>query len=163
MLKLTTKTVFGALLTAAIALPGIAAADVMHRAKSGAMVCPGNSSTNNYYYFTNNNLKKVIKITSIEISDAGGEVVKAWEPGSMPKGLPNNGVLGKRKNYAVQASEMAKGITGGKSPFRARVEWRITNAKIGTKPSIALVRNFKDGSVTVSQRASSCSSINPAD
>lgn len=81
----------------------------------------------------------------------------------MPTGLPKSGDLTKRARYQVNAADMAKGAKKGEGPWGISVTWKTTNNKVATKPGIALVRNFKDGSVTVSQRASSCSSIHPGD
>lgn len=165
MNTVTTRTLATALLAAAVAIPSSAFADVMYRAKSGALVCPGNTSENNFYSFVNNNTKSVVRIRTIEVSDKNGKVVKTWTAGKkMPKGLPKSGVLKARNVRSVVASDLVKNINSKNKPSRVRITWQGPKKRTVTKPSVSLTRNFMfDSFTTVSQRTSNCSPINPKD
>lgn len=164
-MKKTTKLSLLASLAISLLLPALASADVMHRGKSGTLVCSANGSSNNYYYFTNHNTKRGLKIKSIQITDSSGKIIKRWTVDKkMPLGLPKDGVIPARGSLEVKASEIAKGITSTNSPFRSRITWKTTNNTVGTQPAIALVRNFYDGTgARVSQRASNCQAVRAGD
>jgi len=166
MQKVTTKTALAAMLAAALVIPASAFAEVTHRAKNGVMVCSGTENPNHAYYFSNNNtrVRGKLRITEIEITDNKGITEYIWSPGDMPTGLPSNGILKPLFNKAVEASDMAENNMTTNYPMQVRVSWETTSGRVATQPSIALVRNFRDGSGNLlSQRASGCRPIFPND